>query len=127
MPIIGIFILGISTKYIPAIAAKIGMAVGIVFYAFFTFINIKNVPVFFANNEGDLHWLHGYFISFTASVAVMIAIGYLRPKTVEEIKISEQQDPSPIDMTPWPYAKNASYTIIGITVFIYFLLTLVSK
>ena len=127
VPIIGIFILGISTKYIPAIAAKIGMGVGIVFYAFFTFINIKNVPGFFANNEGNLHWLHGYFISFIASIAVMIAIGYLRPKTPEEIKISDQQDPSPVDMTPWPYAKNTSYAIVGITIFIYLLLTLVSK
>ena len=127
VPIIGIFILGISTKYIPAIAAKIGMGVGIVFYAFFTFINIKNVPDFFANNEGSLHWLHGYFISFIASIAVMIAIGYLRPKTPEEIKISDQQDPSPVDMTPWPHAKNTSYAIVGITIFIYLLLTLVSK
>ena len=127
VPIIGIFILGISTKYIPAIAAKIGMGVGIVFYAFFTFINIKNVPEFFANNEGSLHWLHGYFISFIASIAVMIAIGYLRPKTPEEIKISDQQDPSPVDMTPWPHAKNTSYAIVGITIFIYLLLTLVSK
>ena len=127
VPIIGIFILGISTKYIPAIAAKIGMGVGIVFYAFFTFINIKNVPEFFANNEGSLHWLHGYFISFIASIAVMIAIGYLRPKTPEEIKISDQQDPSPVDMTPWPHAKNTSYAVVGITIFIYLLLTLVSK
>jgi len=127
VPIIGIFILGISTKYIPAIAAKIGMGVGIVFYAFFTFINIKNVPAFLANNEGNLHWLHGYFISFIASIAVMIAIGYLRPKTPEEIKISDQQDPSPVDMTPWPHAKNTSYAVVGITIFIYLLLTLVSK
>ena len=57
----------------------------------------------------------------------MIAIGYLRPKTPEEIKISDQQDPSPVDMTPWPYAKNTSYAIVGITIFIYLLLTLVSK
>ena len=127
VPIIGIFILGISTKHIPAIAAKIGMGVGIIFYAFFTFINIKNVPVFFANSDGNLHWLHGYFISFIGSVGVMIAIGYLKPKTTEEIRISEQQDPAPVDMTPWPYAKNVSYTIIGTTIFIYFILTLVSK
>ena len=57
----------------------------------------------------------------------MIAIGYLRPKTPEEIKISDQQDPSPVDMTPWPHAKNTSYAIVGITIFIYLLLTLVSK
>ena len=64
VPIIGIFILGIGTKHVPAIAAKIGMIVGMAFYAFFTFVNIKNVPEIFANGDGDLHWLHGYFISF---------------------------------------------------------------
>jgi len=123
VPIIGIFILGIGTKHVPAIAAKIGMIVGMVFYAFFTFVNIKNVPAFFANGDGDLHWLHGYFISFIASVVVMLVIGYLKPKSVEEIVISDQRDPAPVDMTPWHQAKNASYAIMGTTIGIYLFLT----
>jgi len=123
VPIIGIFILGIGTKHVPAIAAKIGMIVGMVFYAFFTFVNIKNVPAFFANGDGDLHWLHGYFISFIASVVVMLVIGYLKPKSVEEIAISDQRDPAPVDMTPWHQAKNASYAIMGTTIGIYLFLT----
>ena len=48
VPIIGIFLLGITTKHIPAIAAKVGMLVGMTFYAFFTFVNIKDVPTFIA-------------------------------------------------------------------------------
>ena len=123
VPIIGIFMLGIGTKHVPAIAAKIGMIVGMVFYAFFTFVNIKNVPAFFANGDGDLHWLHGYFISFIASVVVMLVIGYLKPKSVEEIVISDQRDPAPVDMTPWHQAKNASYAIMGTTIGIYLFLT----
>ena len=126
VPIIGIFMLGIGTKHVPAIAAKIGMIVGMVFYAFFTFVNIKDVPVFFANGDGDLHWLHGYFISFISSVVVMLVIGYIKPKSVEEIAISDQRVPAPVDMTPWHQAKNASYAIMGTTVLMYLFLTWIS-
>lgn len=127
VPIIGIFLLGITTKRVPAIAAKLGMIVGMVAYAFFTFVNIKDVPQFFANGDGDLHWLHGYFISFVASILVMLLIGKLKPKTAEKIAISDQRNPAPVDMTPWGSAKNASMAIIGVTVGIYFILSIIAK
>ena len=123
VPIIGIFLLGITTKHVPALAAKIGMIVGILFYSFFTFVNIKDVIPFFANTDGDLHWLHGYFISFLASIGVMLIIGYLAPKTKEEIAVSEEKTPAPVDMTPWPMAKKVSVGIFGATVAIYLVLT----
>jgi SSS family solute:Na+ symporter len=127
VPIIGIFLLGITTKRVPAIAAKVGMIVGMASYAFFTFINIQNVPEIFANSDGDLHWLHGYFISFVGSVLVMLIIGKLNPKTAKEIAISDQRDPAPVDMTPWASANKASITIMGVTVGIYLLLVWISN
>ena len=127
VPIIGIFLLGITTKYVPALAAKIGMVVGMAAYAFFTFINIKDVPTFLANGDGDLHWLHGYFISFIASIFTMLIIGYFKPKTTEEIAISDERDPAPVNMTPWPQAKNVSVAIMGITIVIYLVLTIISN
>ena len=127
VPIIGIFLLGITTKHIPAIAAKIGMIVGMAFYAFFTFVNIKDVPPFFANEDGDLHYLHGYFISLIASILVMLIIGKVKPKTTEEIAISDQRDPAPVDMKPWVQAKKVSFTIMCVTVGIYLFLTMVSS
>ena len=127
VPIIGIFLLGITTKHVPAIAAKLGMIVGMASYAFFTFINIQNVPEIFANSDGDLHWLHGYFISFVGSVLVMLIIGKLNPKTAKEIAISDQRDPAPVDMTPWASANKASITIMGVTVGIYLLLVWISN
>ena len=123
VPIIGIFLLGITTKHIPAMAAKVGMVVGMAFYAFFTFVNIKDVPTFFANGDGDLHWLHGYFISFLSSVIVMIVLGQLYPKTEDEIAVSDQKVPAPVDMTPWSQAKNASLAILCATIGIYLFLT----
>ncbi|MBC8346424.1 MAG: solute:sodium symporter family transporter [Candidatus Marinimicrobia bacterium] len=127
VPIIGIFLLGITTKHVPAIAAKVGMVVGMASYAFFTFINIQDVPEYFANSDGDLHWLHGYFISFVGSVMVMLIIGYIRPKSSKEIAISDQRDPAPVDMTPWVLAKKTSIVIMGVTVGIYLFLTLAAS
>ena len=127
VPIIGIFLLGITTKHVPAIAAKVGMIVGMVIYAFFSFENLHNVPEFFADASGDLHWLHGYFISFITAVFVMLAIGKYKPKTSEEIAISDQRDPAPVDMTPWSQSKKVSLGIMGATFAIYMILNLVAQ
>ena len=116
VPIIAIFLLGIFTKHIPAIGAKVGMVVGFLLYAYFVFFPIEN-----------LHWLHMYFISFTWSIMVMLFIGYLYPKSEAEIAASEEREPAPVDMTPWKHAKNASYAIMASTVGIYLLLTLASN
>ena len=123
VPIIGIFLLGILTKRIPAMAAKVGMITGMGAYAFFTFINIKDVLPFFANPDGDLHWLHGYFISFALSILVMVLLGYFYPKSDEEIEISEKKDPAPVNMAPWESAKKVSAGIIFMTIIIYLALT----
>ena len=127
VPIIGIFLLGITTKHVPAIAAKVGMVVGMAMYAFFSFENLHNVPEFFADGNGDLHWLHGYFISFVFSVIVMLAIGKMKPKTVEEIALSNQREPAPVDMTPWSESKKVSIGIMSATLGIYLLLTMVAQ
>ena len=127
VPIIGIFLLGITTKHVPAIAAKVGMIAGMLFYAFFSFVNIKDVPTFFADGAGELHWLHGYFISFILSIAIMLLIGKIKPKSEEEIAISDERVPAPVDMTPWTNAKNVSMAIMATTVGIYILLTIASK
>jgi len=127
VPIIGIFLLGILTKRIPAMAAKIGMITGMGAYAFFTFINIKDVLPFFANPDGDLHWLHGYFISFVLSILVMVLLGYFYPKSDEEIEISEKKDSAPVDMAPWESAKKVSAGIIFMTMIIYLALTRIAN
>ncbi len=123
VPIIGIFLLGILTKHVPAIAAKVGMIVGMALYSFFTFVNIQDVPVYLANNEGSLHWLHGYFISFAGSIIVMMIIGYFYPKSEAEILKSDEREPAPVDMTPWKSAKKVSAGIIFMTMIIYLALT----
>ena len=127
VPIIGIFLLGITTKHVPALAAKVGMIVGMAIYAFFSFENLHNVPEFFADASGDLHWLHGYFISFVSAVLVMLVIGKYRPKTADEIAISDLRDPAPVDMTPWSESRKVSVGIMGATIAMYILLSFVAQ
>ena len=115
VPIIAIFLLGILTKHVPAFGAKIGMIVGFFSYAYFVFFPVEN-----------FHWLHTYFISFTWSIMVMLLIGYLYPKSNNEIAESEKREKPPVDMTPWVYAKSVSYFIIGTTFGIYLVLTMIS-
>ena len=127
VPIIGIFILGIATKKVPAVAAKIGMVIGIIVYAYFSFINVKNVPEYFADSSGNLHWLHGYFISFVFSVFSMLVIGHFFPKSKKEIAFSEKKESAPIDMNPWEHARAVSFGIVLITIGIYSFFTFVSN
>ena len=115
VPIIAIFLLGIYTKKVPAIGAKVGMIVGIVLYTFFAFVNISDVPEILAGGDGKLHWLHGYFISFLAACTVMLIIGFIKPQAKKE----ETKIKPPVDMTPWRHAKSVSWLIVGITVLMY--------
>ena len=75
----------------------------------------------------NFHWLHTYFISFTWSIMVMLLIGYLYPKSNNEIAESDKREKPPVDMTPWVYAKSVSYFIVGTTFGIYLVLTMISS
>jgi uncharacterized sodium:solute symporter family permease YidK len=57
----------------------------------------------------------------------MLLIGQLRPKTSQEILVSDNIEPAPVDMTPRLHAKNVSYAIMGSTVGIYLILTALSN
>ena len=85
---------------------------GFVSYAYFVFFPVEN-----------LHWIHWYFISFTWSIIIMLLIGYFNPKSDQEIAISDEKTPAPVDMTPWPLAKKVSAGIFGSTIAIYLILT----
>ncbi|HIN84844.1 MAG TPA: solute:sodium symporter family transporter, partial [Myxococcales bacterium] len=117
VPIIAIFLLGISTRRIPAVAAKTGMIAGICAYAVFTFWGADIKTAF-----SDYHWLHGYFVSFALAVGLMLVIGYFKPKTDAEVAASEVPVTAPVDMTPWKHAKRASYIIVALTIAMYLFL-----
>ena len=49
------------------------------------------------------------------------------PKSKKEIAFSEKNEPAPIDMNPWKYAKTVSFGIVLITIGIYSFFTIVSR
>ena len=105
VPIISIFFMGIVSSRTSALAAKIGMVSGLIAYTFFNFAGVEG-----------LHWLHGYAISFGLSIGTMMVVNLWRPRTSAEIAASRDLPPAPVDMTPWRYAKAASWVIVVLLV-----------
>lgn len=115
VPIIAIFVIAVSHKRAPAMAAKAGMVTGLAFYAFFTFVVGER-----------LHFLHGYAISFAAAVLCMIIVAWRRPRSDHEIAAASPRIEAPVDMTPWRSAHIVSGSILASVVFIYAALTWLS-
>ena len=57
----------------------------------------------------------------------MLVIGKYRPKTADEIAISDLRDPAPVDMTPWSESRKVSVGIMSATFAIYILLSFVAQ
>ncbi len=114
IPILTIILVGIFSRTVPPIAAKIGLASGVLLYILSQFV-LK--PMVGANSYP--HFLHVMFILFVLNVCVMLFIGKLWPM---EATWSKKSVPSPVDMTPYAGAKvqGAIVTAIVIGTFWFF-------
>ena len=114
IPILTIIVVGYLTKWVPAIAAKIAMFLGVVLYSISQFILMPYV----VGEENYPHYLHVMAILFAMNVAIMLIIGKLRPRTEAfELTYTEQ-----VDITPYKYVRQVGLfiTIIVIGIYIYF-------
>lgn len=112
IPILTIIIVGYLTKYVPAKAAKIGLASGVILYIISQFI--LKPYVFGADNYP--HFLHVMAGLFVMNVIIMLLIGKYSPRETPY----EQEYTQEVDITPWKYVKPVS-AIISVTVIsIYF-------
>ena len=114
IPVLTIILVGYLTKYVPAIAAKIGIISGVVLYSISQFI-LKPF-VFGADNYP--HFLHVMAILFVLNIIVMLLIGKFNPR-------AEPYQPyvsNAVDITPWKHVKPAGMmiTIIVLMIYIYF-------
>ena len=135
IPILTIIVVGYTTKYVPAIAAKIGVVSGSILYIISQFIvkpgrvdsALETAKAAGVTDKAALklveanaypHFLHMMAILFVTNIIIMLIIGKLRPrKTAYELEYTEQ-----VDITPWKYVKQASVVVcvIGIGIYIYF-------
>ena len=127
IPIFTIIIVGYFTKYVPAIAAKIGMLSGVILYTLSQFVLQPNIIA--AAKEGITdpvqleviektaypHYLHVMAILFVLNVIIMLIIGKFAPrKEPYELQYSKA-----VDIVPWKYALRTGIAIVVTVIFIY--------
>ncbi len=114
IPILTIILVGIFTKFVPAIAAKIAILSGVTLYSISQFI--LKPYVFGAGNYP--HYLHVMAILFVLNVIVMLIIGKMAPRK-EAYKQVFTHD---VDITPWKHLRifSIAITIIVISIYVVF-------
>ncbi len=112
IPILTIIVVGYLTKYVPAIAAKIGIVSGVVLYIAYIlldeFVFVGQFP----------HFLHVMAILFVLNVLIMLLIGKFRPrKDAFQLEYTEK-----VDITPWRYMNSVGIGIclIVLSIYIYY-------
>ncbi len=131
VPILAVVAVGMATKNVPALAAKLVLTIGVLLYLVSQFVlspyfieaalseaaingitNVKELGIIKA--KAYPHFLHIMGILFVLNVGFMLVMGKLYPnKNIYKPKVTEE-----IDVTPWKYAK-----IIGLAITILVLST----
>ncbi|MFS0636810.1 solute:sodium symporter family transporter [Mesobacillus foraminis] len=110
IPIIVIVLVGIMTKYVPAIAAK----VVIIFHVITYYMLVWGTDHLF-NVTVPIHFIHIYAILFAVEVAMMLLIGKLKPR---EVAYQFKADPK-VSMEPWKYAIPFSIMLLALVAVTY--------
>ncbi|MDG1762491.1 MAG: solute:sodium symporter family transporter [Flavobacteriaceae bacterium] len=116
IPILTIILVGYMTKYVPAVAAKVAMGVGVVMYSFSQFF----LKGYVESNGGEYpHYLHVMAILFLFNIVLMLLIGKLKPRE----EAYEQKYTKQVDITPWKPVKVMGIIITVIVISTYFIFT----
>jgi SSS family solute:Na+ symporter len=132
VPILAVVLMGILTKKVPAIGAKIVLIGGVIMYL----ISLLGLGPAMVNSalekaeasgitdavqleiikaEAYPHYLHIMGILFVVNIVIMLIVGAIRPKTDEYIP----QETDIIDTTPWKYALVTGIIIAAMVVSTY--------
>lgn len=132
IPILTIIVVGYLTKRVPAIAAKIAIFLGSGLYIVSQFIigpNRVNTALEAAAAKGITdetslriieaeaypHYLHIMAILFLLNVAIMLIIGYFKPRSEAYVQEYTKQ----VEITPYKYVKQVGLVICLVVVAIY--------
>ena len=108
IPIIVLVMVGVLTKRVPAIAAKVAVYFHIITY----FMLVWGMKWLFGW-QVSIHFVHVYFILFWAEVAIMLIISKIAPRR-EPWKYEKR---AKVDMTPWRYTPLVSVLLCSAMVF----------
>lgn len=109
IPIFAVVVVGMMTRRVPPLAAKLGLTAGFAAIAIGYFVPPFDTIV------GSLHEFHFLGIVFAWLVIFMLVIGEVAPRETEFV----QEDVGAVDMTPWRLARPAGILLILIVLAIY--------
>ena len=111
IPLFAVVLVGMLSKRVPAVAAKIALIAG------FTIISLGYFAPPFNLIVQSMHEFHFLGAVFAWLVILQLVIGEISPREQEFV----QEDVGAVDMTPWVYAKKAGVGLI-VSVFLIYVL-----
>lgn len=116
VPIFAVVLIGMLTRFVPAIAANVALILGFAAIAIGYFVPAVSSHI--GTGPGQLHQFHYLGVVFALLIAVMLLIGRLKPRATAWV----QQASGEVDLTPWPLAKPIGLALIAfaLTIYIYF-------
>ncbi|WP_018970078.1 solute:sodium symporter family transporter [Rubritalea marina] len=120
IPLLAVILVGMLTKRVPPLAAKVGLAVGFTVIPFGYFIPIgtkmadgESVSKFLSGDVlNDFHFLG---VGFALVVLSMLIVTLVKPRDSDFI----QEDVEAVDMTPWKHAKAVGAALCVLVLIIY--------
>ncbi len=109
IPIFAVVLVGMLTRRVPAVAARLALLIGFAAIAIGYFIPPFNLIV------DSMHEYVFLGTVFSWLVMLMLVMGELRPRETE----FQQVDVGAVDMTPWKHARLAGLLLIAIVFTIY--------
>ncbi|KPQ23255.1 MAG: solute:Na+ symporter, SSS family [Halomonas sp. HL-48] len=109
IPILAVVLVGLLTKRVPPMAAKVGLVGGCLLIAAGYFVPPFNkLPVV-------MHEFHFVAAVFVLLVAMMLVIGKLRPRATDWV----QEHSGDVDLTPWKGAVPTGIVLVILVVIMY--------
>lgn len=104
IPIITLVVVGLFTRRVPALAAKVVVVFHVIAYGLLQFVF-----------DLGINFIHIYAILFVIEVAIMLLIGYQRPMP-QAWRYTQR---NVVDMTPWRFAVPTAIVLVAGIVLVY--------
>ena len=106
IPVITIVLVGLFTRRVPALGAKVAIVFHVIAYALLKFVW-----------EVDINFIHIYAILFFVELVIMLAIGYMWPRETEW-RFTRKPE---VELKPWRYALPCAITLFSMIISLYIL------
>ncbi len=120
-PMLAVILLGMTTRFVSASAAKTGLILGPVMFYLLVFAfgdAVQSTAGYLFGIEEDIHFLHFLALVFLLTGALMLVISKVAPARHRYVETYTHA----VDITPWPHAVKSGLAISGVSILFYVLL-----